>query len=90
MAFLHLLTDSKLAAVKADGHAPASALDFDLSTAVTLTAQAGSPIGAAEAIGKLGADKKADAIAAVVPTVSRRRPRAARPSWRRMPRPSPA
>lgn len=79
MSFLHLhiLTDSKIAALQAQGHMLATAAGSGLATAVTLAAQAGNPIGAAalaavdaaEASGKTGADKKVAAIAAVAPIV---------------------
>ncbi|WP_174290992.1 hypothetical protein [Sphingomonas bacterium] len=77
MFHLHLLTDSKIAALKAQGHSLTSAAGSGLTTAITLAAQTGNPIGAAalaavdaaEASGKSGPEKRADAIAAVAPIV---------------------
>lgn len=70
---LHLLTNAKFAALKAEGHIIATAAGTGLATAVTLASQAGNPIGAAaraaidaaETTGKPGVEKKADAVVAV-------------------------
>ena len=74
---LHILTSARVAALKADGHAVASAAGSALMTAVTLAAQVGNPIGAAalktasalEGTGTPGADKKAQVVAAIVPLI---------------------
>ena len=79
MAFLHLhiLTDSNIAALKAEAHALGTAAASTLAAAVTLVAQAGNPIGAAtlaavtvaESTTLTGAEKKAQVVAAVAPVV---------------------
>ena len=74
---LHVLTTARVAALKADGHAFAGGVGSTLTAAVSLAAQTGKPIGpatldaidAAEATGKTGTEKRADAIAAVAPLV---------------------
>ncbi|WP_174286617.1 hypothetical protein [Sphingomonas bacterium] len=70
---LHLLTTARVAALSQLGHDVGAAAASGLTTAVTLAAQAGNPIGAAarvaidlaESTGKTGPEKKADAATAV-------------------------
>ena len=79
MAFLglHILTSARVAALKADGHAIAASAGSAITTAVTLAAQAGNPIGAAalkaasalESSTLTGAEKKTQVVAAIVPVV---------------------
>lgn len=74
---LHLLTSARVAALKADGHAIATAAGSAIVTAVTLAAQSGNPIGAAalkaasavESTTLTSSEKKAQVVAAIVPVI---------------------